>query len=83
MNLINLVYSNLRQTFTSIGHYFLSAVGFSSGRVTVVDGLILADVGLDETKSDFYHCHDSIEKVAFSYDCRYLASSVSVNQTLL
>eukprot|EP00795_Rhopilema_esculentum_P015460 gene15460-6711_t len=59
--------------FSPVGNFI--AVGFSSGRVTVVDGLILADVGLDETKSDFYHCHDSIENVAFSYDCRYLATS--------
>ena len=56
---------------------FVVAVGFSSGRVTIIDGLTLIDNGDDVTKSDFYHCHDSILKLTFSYDSRFLASSVS------
>jgi len=51
------------------------AIGFSSGRVMVVDGLVLSDCGENDTKSDFYHCHDSITKIAFSDDCQFMACS--------
>lgn len=54
-----------------------AGAGFSSGRVMILDGLILTDCGENETKSDFFHCHDSITRVVFSYDCRYMACSVS------
>lgn len=59
--------------FSPEGNYI--AVGFSSGRVSVVDGLTLHEEGLEDTTSDFYYSHDSISRVAFSYDCKYLASS--------
>eukprot|EP00794_Sanderia_malayensis_P014238 gene14238-15723_t len=60
-------------TFSPQGDFI--ATGFSSGRITVIDGLTLQNEGEEDTKCDFYHCLDSISKVAFSYDCRYLASS--------
>ena len=65
------------QTLLHFEGFIFTAIGFSSGRVMVVDGLVLSDCGENDTKSDFYHCHDSITKIAFSDDCQFMACSVS------